>query len=954
MPDIFQFQFGPFSGSFIFDENGAIRLIPESDLKVSYTRNFSTHKITDFTIMTPDGTTYFFDVIEETTVVREDFFHDNDGNHTWQYNFLKVNLNESNSYVYRWQKDPYNSAWHLRKIITQGSTEEITFSYREEKQLNRAISNEVESENGMSPPFKTQTATAICITAKLPEEIIWPGGKITFTITLPNRYDTEKNSFHDYNNYALGGIRIYNNQEILIKGYDFSYSYFISDKPNFGSQYNNEEEQFSRRLKLDSLTEYHFNYESSFPIFLPSYIFSYNNSIDLPDRASVARDFWGFYKPNDSTNLFPSCYEYPEDLINDTTYFPSHFSIFQRPIGTYAGREVFHSGVNREADTNTCKAGILKEIEFPTGGSIRYIFESNEFFIQNTKHYGGGLRIKKIVLSPNNIFPSNENIITDFEYCNSGKIIDLPQFHSYSMAASDIIKHSQWDSKNALSKGGYVTYSKVRELTLNNGYTEYNFLQPGTFGTIKEDYDSLTNEYIYTRPTIFAFGDYAYLSTGYDFFPKPYNPNYDWKRGLLSSKVLFNQAGDTLKSITYSYRIVNYKKIPQIEASHMIKAELCLTDACTFKVSCNYSISPWIILDKEIEKEHFENHTFIKEKKYNYTSSRHHQITSKSENTSIGNLSSLKYKYVFDIDFSNAIANCRSSYLNCKETALNEYLQCKIECQSLSGIEKVNCELNCKDQYKIDTTVCITNYNSCLDGLELPEKARMIFKMQRNYMIGLPIEIQKLSDNLVIGGTIFEYHNFPGKHGPMYKKKVELSLNTNSSISNYQEFHLDENNNMVYDSHYYPAINYLKYDSIGNPAEIFKEDGIHVSYLWDYNLTLPVIKAENSSYDDLKAAVNLTNANFSTFLTNVGNMTTQSQKADWKLFNASLRNQLLLKNALVTTLTYKQLIGETSLTDPAGTTTYYEYDQFNRLFLIKDDNSNILKNYQYHYASQAK
>ena len=83
-------------------------------------------------------------------------------------------------------------------------------------------------------------------------------------------------------------------------------------------------------------------------------------------------------------------------------------------------------------------------------------------------------------------------------------------------------------------------------------------------------------------------------------------------------------------------------------------------------------------------------------------------------------------------------------------------------------------------------------------------------------------------------------------------------------------------------------------------------------------------------------------------------MTTQSQKDDWKLFNTSLRNQLLLKNALITTLTYKPLVGETSLTDPSGTTTYYEYDQFNRLFLIKDDNSNILKNYQYHYASQAK
>jgi YD repeat-containing protein len=54
-------------------------------------------------------------------------------------------------------------------------------------------------------------------------------------------------------------------------------------------------------------------------------------------------------------------------------------------------------------------------------------------------------------------------------------------------------------------------------------------------------------------------------------------------------------------------------------------------------------------------------------------------------------------------------------------------------------------------------------------------------------------------------------------------------------------------------------------------------------------------------------------------------------------------------DARMTTYTYDPLIGMTSSSDENNVTTFYEYDSFGRLKLIRDNNRNILKTYDYHY-----
>ena len=71
---------------------------------------------------------------------------------------------------------------------------------------------------------------------------------------------------------------------------------------------------------------------------------------------------------------------------------------------------------------------------------------------------------------------------------------------------------------------------------------------------------------------------------------------------------------------------------------------------------------------------------------------------------------------------------------------------------------------------------------------------------------------------------------------------------------------------------------------------------------------------------------------------------------------ANLKNALnslrsTFPNALVTTYTYKPMVGVSSVTDENGKTTTYEYDTFNRLATVKDYLGNILKEYQYNFTN---
>jgi YD repeat-containing protein len=136
----------------------------------------------------------------------------------------------------------------------------------------------------------------------------------------------------------------------------------------------------------------------------------------------------------------------------------------------------------------------------------------------------------------------------------------------------------------------------------------------------------------------------------------------------------------------------------------------------------------------------------------------------------------------------------------------------------------------------------------------------------------------------------------------------------------------------------------VKYNNVdytnGNPQEVEQVGGMKISYIWGYNKTQPVAKLENIAY----AAIPISLINAIQSASNAGSESVLLAALDELRFT--------LQNAMITTYTYKPLIGISTVTDPKGDRITYHYDGFNRLHYITDKEGHILKQNEYHYATQ--
>jgi len=207
----------------------------------------------------------------------------------------------------------------------------------------------------------------------------------------------------------------------------------------------------------------------------------------------------------------------------------------------------------------------------------------------------------------------------------------------------------------------------------------------------------------------------------------------------------------------------------------------------------------------------------------------------------------------------------------------------------------------------------------------------------------------------------------------------------------------------------YQLINSLSYGTDGTLQQAVKRGGSTVSYLWNYAGTYPVAEVTNADYSSSSytsfegdgtgnwdytssgivsdgvtgtKAFSLTNNNIvrtslSSAVSYIGTYWLKNSsgscslggsailsKNGWTLYQTSLSGitslmvsgngiidelRLYPQKAMMTTYTYNPLIGISSQCDANNKITYYEYDSLGRLQLIKDQDKNIIKTFDYKY-----
>jgi hypothetical protein len=688
-------------------------------------------------------------------------------------------------------------------------------------------------------------------------------------------------------------------------------------------------ESSSERLKLASVVRQNQNGQA---VRNWAYTFEYNNNVALPSYFQEKTDHWGFLN-NNNTKFFtaPRTYTYVTQL--QTT----NFDLIKAPA----------------TDLPTAVAGTIKKIVYPTGGSTEFEFEQNSYSQEineartglatssGTNAVAGGIRIKKIISREKS---DGDPITKEYFYVNgfngSNDLTSLPSsgilggkskyfWSNYDQPGTNnqLLQKTQIvSSQNILpgsynSTGNHIGYSEVVEKTSNNGFRLMKFTNFFTdLGGAHFDEPSLPGSWTMQSPN---------------------NPYIDksFERGKLLNESIYKNDGTLIKEIKREY----FKSSDEFIKGLSLSANTySCPNSTTFTgyVGFPYKVYTYKYLPLNEEVITYSAPGVGISEKTIYSHNSYNLPSEITKTQSKGTSKTVKLKYPFDLA---APGNIYQEML---------------------------------DQYYINPAVIREEY---VDNVLLT-KEETIFKKWNSNSIQPETIKRQIGTNLP--NVEISYKSYDSKGNLLqYDNKKQLPRTV---IWGYNKsFPVAEVVNADPDEIAYTSFESDEQGGWGFGSHMITDAQSGVTGFKCYNLEGGVWKNDLISTKTYKVSfwVKGDKPGTNTILPNgtpsppLGSNVFQlmAEKNGWKLFQGKISNAIGIgiwpgssntsfidelriypENAQMITYTHRPLKGITSTCDINNRITYYEYDGFNRLELVRDFDNNIIKKICYNYRGQVE
>lgn len=762
-----------------------------------------------------------------------------------------------------------------------------------------------------------------------------------------------------------------------IKKYRFDYNYQTSS--NVGGDYGNDgtysqlgltDSITNCRLSLNKLTQYdQLNQKGE------EYLFNYD-SLRLPKKTSFAIDYWGYYNGQENvSNLIPVNASHtliPDALSLKITPINSYYDMLPNDLKEY-------NGANRWSSITNMTASMLKSITYPTGGRTEFEFEPHSF--TNQPYISAETRNKLYDSMNLNVFYNNNtaaqssikftlktgtkvhfkgavngNVGSQTLFYNqlagSGlTIVNLDNGKSQGYVMNSVEDANSFDQNNHiktwnedinLDAGNYLFVCNIPSAITNNYYGYSNIIS-GSLNYLVYN-DSIMHNAVFIgggvrikklknydiNNTLISTKTYSYLGgkimTPFQMIER--RNKFGLGQGSVITYTITSDAANAFANAYYGTS-VGYDKVEitsvDKNGANNGKELIAFTNDEGVQVFSGYSVFDYNYSNGDIQRKTVLNAVSdtirLETLTYEKSDLSNEVLNFQYERNFL-------YPYPESFQFGSV---GQYTFIPYRTTAYWNYLKTRKINDYLSGGKVTK-----------TTEYTYNSNNYCISEQKETNSDNSVrynrFTYPTDYTLP-PYDLMQLSNMI---NPVIEKSEYVGTSTtPTYSIKTNYG-NFGSNVLGYSLLKPSVIQAKTGANSYENRVYFNKYDSIGNPLYLSKDSATKIVYLWSYNKTYLVAKIEGLTYDEVRSLVG------DNIINNLAQKTMPS-RSDIEQVRASISASG--KTAFVSTYSHYPLIGEATVTNPQGVTTNYTYDTFNRLYLTRNDEKNIVAQYRYAYQN---